>query len=353
MPNKTLQTTEYKEFIQSIKSKIHSSQIKAHIKVNEEMLKLYWNIGEIIVEKQKKSSWGDGFIADISKDIQKEFPDMKGFSATNIKYMRKWYVYYTNSPQAVDFFKDKEIQKITPQIFQIPWGHNREIITKCKSVEESLFYISKTLENGYSRAVLVHQIESNLYARNAQAITNFETKLPALQSDLAKQITKDPYNFDFLTISEKYNEKELEDALIESMTKFLLELGQGFAFVGRQYKLNVGGTEFKCDLLFYHLELECYVVVELKVVPFKPEFAGKLNFYVSVVDEEVKKEKDHPTIGILICKSKNNTVVEYALKNINSPIGVSEYQLTHELPDTLKSSLPSIEDIEAELRSIE
>ena len=341
-----LETTQYKDFIQDIKQKIQSSQIKAHIKVNVELLKLYWELASMIVKKQKLSSWGDGFIADISKDLQKEFPRLKGFSIRNIKYMRQWYIFWSESilkgQQVVAQFESK--------IFQIPWGHNIVIITKCKSLNEANFYINKIIENNYSRAVLVHQFEINLYERAGKSITNFESKLPTINSDLAIQTLKDPYCFDFLNITEQHNEKELEDALMDNMTSFLLELGQGFSFVGRQYKLDVAGSEFKIDLLFYHIKLYCYVVVELKAVDFKPEFAGKLNFYTSVVDGEIKGEKDNPTIGILICKSKNDTIVEYALRDIEKPLGVSEYKLTNILPKGYKSSLPSIEQIERELR---
>jgi len=244
----------------------------------------------------------------------------------------------------VDFLENK--------IFQIPWGHNREIITKCKTLNEANFYVNQTIENNYSRAVLVHQIESALYNRAGKAITNFESRLPSIDSDLAIQTLKDTYCFDFLNITEKHNEKELEDALMDNMTSFLLELGQGFSFVGRQYKLDVGGSEFKIDLLFYHIKLYCYVVVELKAVDFKPEFAGKLNFYTSAVDGEIKGERDNPTIGILVCKSKNDTIVEYALKDIDKPLGVSEYSITDILPKEFKSSLPSIEQIENELKDI-
>jgi len=348
MKNKmNLETTQYTDFIKDIKQKIQTSQIKAHVKVNVELLKLYWELASMIVEKQKLSSWGDGFIADISKDLKKEFPLLKGFSTTNIKYMKKWYLFWSieKSPQVVDFLEKK--------IFQIPWGHNREIITKCKSLNEANFYINKIIENNYSRAVLLHQFETNLYARTGKSITNFESRLPAIESDLALQTLKDPYCFDFLNITEQHDEKELEDALMENMTSFLLELGQGFSFVGRQYKLDVAGSEFKIDLLFYHIKLYCYVVVELKAVDFKPEFAGKLNFYTSAIDGEIKGQRDNPTIGILICKSKNDTIVEYALKDIEKPLGVSEYKFTDILPQEYESTLPSIEQIESELKEIQ
>jgi len=336
-----LKTSDYKKFIQELKSKIQTSQIKASIKVNEELLKLYWQIAQMIVAKQKEASWGDNIIEKISRDLKIEFPNMKGFSVTNIKYMRQWYLFFSKSQQVVD------------QIFKIPWGHNIVVITKIKNIDEALYYTQKTIENGWSRAVLVHQIESRLYYREGKAITNFDKKLPPPQSDLAKASLKDPYCFDFLTMGEKYSEKELEEALTKQITQFLLELGSGFAFVGRQYRLEVGGDEFFIDLLFYHIKLRCYIVVELKTVKFKPEFAGQLNFYVSAIDGELKEKRDNPTIGILICKSKNNTVVEYALNKIDNPIGVSEYELTDRLPQEFKSTLPTIQEIEAELENIE
>lgn len=334
---------EYISFINDIKIKIKQAQIKAAIKVNEELLRLYWEIAKKIVDKQKNSSWGDGIIEQISRDLKQEFPNLKGFSRTNLLYMKKWYL----------FWSDKNVPQVVGEIFKIPWGHNREIITKCNNIDEALFYVKKTIENGYSRAVLVHQIESNLYSRSKKAVNNFDKKLPSPQSDLAKEITKDPYCFDFLSLSEKYNEKELENALMDNLTNFLLELGSGFAFVGRQYRLEIAGEEFFIDLLFYHIKLKCFVVIELKTTKFKPEFAGQLNFYITAVDKKIKEPNDNPTIGILICKSKNNTIVEYALNSIEKPIGVSEYKLLKELPNNLKNALPSIEEIESQLQKIE
>jgi predicted nuclease of restriction endonuclease-like (RecB) superfamily len=336
-----IEPSNYKSFLKKLKSKIQTSQIKASIKVNEELLRLYWDIAQMIVAKQKESNWGDNILEHISKDLKQEFSDMKGFSVRNLKYMRQWFLFWQNG------------QQLVAQIFEIPWGHNIVIITKIKNESEALYYAQKTIENGWSRAVLVHQIESQLYHREGKAISNFDAKLPPTQSDLAKAMLKDPYSFDFLNLTQKHNEKELEDALMEQITNFLLELGSGFAFVGRQYRLEVGGDEFFIDLLFYHIKLKCYIVVELKTVKFKPEFAGQLNFYVSVVDGEVRESNDNPTLGILICKSKNNTVVEYALNKIDNPIGVSEYQLVNKLPKEFKSTLPSIEEIERELKNIE
>ncbi|MGJ0321554.1 PDDEXK nuclease domain-containing protein [Aliarcobacter cryaerophilus] len=342
-------TQEYKQFLFDIKSKIQSAQLKAHIKVNEEMLKLYWEIGSMIISKQKESSWGDKILENISKDLKEEFPALQGFSLRNIHYMKKWVLFYSNSQQSVD----EIVQQLVAQIFQIPWGHNIHIISKAKNIDEALFYISKTIENNYSRAQLVEQMSKELYLRSGKAVTNFESKLPKPQSALANEITKDPYNFDFLTLRESYDEKELEEALIQNMTKFLLELGSGFAFVGQQYKITVDNNDFKIDLLFYHVKLHCFVVVELKTTDFKPEYTGKLNFYITAVDEQIKTKFDNPTIGILICKSKSDTIVEYALRNVNTPIGISEYQLTEILPKEYESSLPTIEQIEAELKGFE
>ncbi len=344
-----LTTVEYKNWIKELKKKFQTSQIKASIQVNSTLLEFYWNLGSDMVKKQKEYKWGSGFLQQLSDDLSREFPDIKGFSKSNLHYIRRWVLFYSNSETSCATNEIEKMAQFVPQLFLIPWGHNRVIISKCKSIDEAFYYVNNTIENGISRSVLVHQIESNLYAREAKAITNFKQTLPPLQSDLAKEITKDPYNFDFLTLTQGYQEKELEDALCENITKFLLELGQGFAFVGRQYKLQVGKEDFRIDLLFYHLKLRCYVVVELKAVAFKPEFAGKLNFYTNAIDGELKTKEDNPTIGILICKSKNDIVVEYALKNIEKPLGVSEYELTEILPKEFESSLPSIEQIEAEL----
>lgn len=332
------QDKDYSAFLYELKNRIKSSQIKAAVTVNRELIELYWEMAEKIVEKQQKSQWGDGLLSQMSKDLQEEFPDIKGFSKRNLELMRQWYLFWT------------DYTAIAKQLVsQIPWGHNLLIASKSKNHEEALFYVQKTIENNWSRAVLTHQIEGNLFVREGKALTNFTASLPAPQSDLARQTLKDPYIFDFLTIREKHDERELEDALIGQVTKFLLELGAGFSFIGRQYKVTVDDDDFYIDLLFYHVKLHCYIVVELKAVAFKPEFAGKLNFYVSTIDGILKTEKDNPTIGMLICKSKKKTVVEYSLSGVNKPIGVSEYQISNALPDNLKSSLPTVEEIEAEL----
>lgn len=339
-----IETKEYNEFLREIKDQIVNAQIKTALTVNRELLKLYWNLSKQIIEKQEKASWGEGILESISHDLQKEFPHMKGFSVRNLQYIKKWYKYWFQiAPQLVAQFGEDFL-------FSIPWGHHREILSKTKKMEEAIFYVAKTIENSWSRNVLVLQIESGLYLRQGGAITNFKEKLPMIHSDLARETLKDPYCFDFLTLTEEYNERELEDKLVENITKFLLELGQGFSYIGRQYKIEVSDKEFYIDLLFYHVKLHCYVVIELKAGEFKPEYIGKLNFYISVVDDIlVDKKIDKPTIGILICKSKDNTIVEYSLRNIEKPIGVSEFKLSEILPEEYKNSLPSIQEIEAEL----
>ncbi len=349
--NEILSTKEYRNWLKELKQKVRQAQIKAAVKVNTTLLEFYWELGADIVEKQKSASWGSGFLKQLSKDLTAEFPYMKGFSEANLNYIRRWFLFYNREIKSGTTCATITKQDIT-QLFKIPWGHNRVIISKCKSKEQALFYVNKTIENGWSRSVLIHQIESKLYKRQGKAITNFAETLPSPQSDLAGELIKDPYNFDFLSLRENYNERELESALLDHITKFLLELGSGFAFIGRQKALQVGKREFFIDLIFYHIKMQCYVVVELKTVDFEPEFAGKLNFYIKAIDEEIKTERDHPTIGILICKSKDKTVVEYALSDIYKPMGVSEYQLIQSLPDNLKSSLPSIEEIEAEFEKV-
>ena len=347
---KELVSQEYKIWLESLKNKFRSSQIKASIKVNTTLLEFYWDLGGQIVQKQEEHKRRSGFLEKLSHDLSAEFPDVKGFSYRNIRFIRQWYIFWQQDAAKIE---NENWQQLVAILFQIPWGHHQIILNKIKNIDEAIYYVQNTMLNGISRSVLVHQIESNLYEREGKAITNFENTLPPIQSDLAKEITKDPYIFDFVALTQDYQEKELEDALTQNITNFLLELGSGFAFVGRQYKLIVGGDEFKIDLLFYHIKLKCYVVVELKATSFKPEHAGKLSFYTSAIDGELKSSDDNPTIGILICKSKNDTVVEYALRDIDKPLGISEYQLTEILPKEYKSSLPSIKEIEAKLDELE
>ena len=369
---------EYKAWLSDIKFKVRNVQIKAALKVQTELLNFYWELGADIVAKQSQSRWGDGLIEQLSKDLMAEFPEMKGFSRSNLKYIKQWYLFYSSATlpnqtaqQAVSQLtpeqkiqqpvgqiqeaeKSQQVvgqtgQRAITHITRIPWGHNIAIITKCKNIDEALYYVQCTLAYNWSRSVLVHQIESGLYKREGTAVTNFAITLPKPQSDLATQTLKDPYVFDFLTMTKDYNERDLENALVTHVRQFLLELGAGFAYMGKQIALQVGEREFFIDLLFYHTKLHCYVVVELKVADFEPEHAGKLNFYLKAIDSQLRTDRDQPTIGILICKKKDKIVAEYALSDINKPIGVSEYRLTESIPDTFKGSLPTIEQIEAEL----
>lgn len=342
---------EYKKFLVELKEKVKNSQLKAAIKVNYELLNLYWELGKKITEKQKEYSWGDSFISNLSNDLKKEFPDMKGFSVQNLKNIRYWYLFYAE--YLIGLQPVSQLKKIENKIKSIPWGHNQRIMYKCKSVREAIFYVEKTIENGWSRTILEHQIDSKLYERLGSAISNFDSRLPKVQSELAKQTIKDPYNFDFLTLRDKYDERELEDALVKQITSFLLELGTGFSYIGRQVHLKVGDSDFYIDLLFYHVKLHCYVVVELKTEKFKPDFAGQLNFYVTAVNRDLKSQEDNQTIGILICKDKDNVVAEYSLTNISQPIGISKYEISKLLEKEYKSSLPSIEEIEQSIKDIE
>ena len=355
---------EYRAWLTDIKFRIRTVQIKAAASVNSELLRFYWSLGADIVAKQTTAKWGDGLLIQLSRDLMAEFPETKGFSERNLKYIRQWYLFYSRNRAigqqpvaqfekqvAVRFPHDEFGQQVVAQITAIPWGHNIAIIAKCKDVEEAFYYVQNTQVHNWSRSVLVHQIESGLYQREGRSVTNFAVALPKPQSDLAKQTLKDPYIFDFLSMTSEYNERDLEKSLIEHITQFLLELGAGFAYIGRQVQIQVGEREFFIDLLFYHTRLHCYVVIELKTMEFEPEHAGKLNFYIKAIDSQFRKEGDQQTIGILLCKNKDKLVAEYALSDIHKPMGVSEYQLTQALPDDLKPSLPSIEDIERELES--
>lgn len=329
---------KYLSIIETIKSEIESARFRATISVNSELTMLYYNIGSIINENK---SWGNKFIENLAKDIKFEYPNSKGYSVRNLKYMAKFAAEYT----------DKEfVQTVSAQI---PWSHNCLIMDKVKTHEKRKWYIEKTIENGWSHSVLTHQIESGLYERQAIAekISNFENRLPDTQSELAIQTMKDPYIFDFIPFKEDMLEKDIEQALVKDITALLLELGTGFAFLGNQYHLNVGGDDFYIDLLFYNLNLRSYVVIELKTGDFKPEYAGQLNFYLSAVDGILKKDTDNPSIGLLLCKSKNDLVAEYSLRDMSKPIGISEYKITSSLPEEYEKQLPSVEDIQKRIKN--
>ena len=328
---------EYLDLVQSIKQEIQSAQYRAALNVNRDLICLYYDIGSAINEHK---TWGNKFIENLATDIRLAFPEAKGYSVRNLKYMAKFATTYP----------DREfVQTVSAQI---PWSHNVAILDKVKTEEQREWYIRKTAENGWSHSVLVHQIESNLYERQviANKVNNFETHLASPQSELAAQTMKDPYVFDFIPFKEDMMERDIEQALVKDVTKLLLELGTGFAFLGNQYHLNVGGDDFYIDLLFYNLNLRCYVVIELKTGEFKPEYAGQLNFYLSAVDGILKKDDDHPSIGLLLCKSKNDLVAEYALKDMSKPMGISAYKVTSSLPEELQRQLPSIEDIEKRIQ---
>lgn len=321
----------YIETFEIIKRQIQISQHKAILNANKEMISLYWNIGKII---DTHSKWGNKFIDNLSKDIRNEFPSSKGFSSRNLKNMVRFYREYT------DF---EFVQTVAAQI---PWSHNLEIL-KINSKEERIWYINKTIENGWSKNILAHQIETQLYIRQHEntKISNFPQRLGETQSELVLETMKDPYVFDFIDLKENAKEKDLEDALINNITKVLLELGKGFAFVGHQYHLEIAEEDFYIDLLFYNIRLRCYVVIELKIGDFKPEYAGQLSFYLTAVDETLKGHFDNPTIGLLLCSHKNNIIAEYTLRDMDKPMGVSEYKITDYLPEELKEGLPTIKDL--------
>ena len=362
MANMTLAgNSEFKSWVSQLKKDIRSTQVKAAIKVNTELLRLYWRMGADICEKQKSAIWGDGWLKELSRELMVEFPNMKGFSHRNLKYIRQWYEFYNQQliigQQLVAQLRNDERQQPVATIsedvfFSVPWGHHLYIISQCKDVARAVFYLNKTVENGWSRAVLLNFLDTNLYERQGKSVNNFNKLLADPQSELAAQTLKDPYNFDFLTLDGEYRERELEQGLTQNVTRFLLELGTGFAFVGSQITLQVGEDTIYPDLLFYHLELRCYVVVELKVTKFKAEHLGQLGMYVSAVNHIKKKPTDNPTIGLLICKTKNNVMAQYALEATNQPIGISEYQLSKLMSEDIQSQLPTIEDIEATLSDI-
>lgn len=340
---------ERRDWFISIKDEIKNAHISTTVKVNNELLRLYATIGNSILDVQQRLGWGSQIINNLAEHIKEEFPDNKGFSVRNLKYMRAFAEAYPEFPIVQVPLAPKSKRFVQVSLAQIPWYHHISLLTKVKDLDERAFYIIETANNGWSRDTMLLQIKTDLYNRQGKAITNFKKTLPALQSDLAQQTIKDPYVFDFLGVAGDMRERDIENQLIDNVSKFLLELGKGFAFIGKQYHLEVAEQDYYIDLLFYHVTLKCYVVIELKNTRFIPEYAGKLNFYLSAVDEAMKTESDQPSIGILMCRDKNNLEVEFSLRGMSQPIGVSEFNLTEILPDSLKSSLPTIEEIEREL----
>jgi len=329
--------TGYADWLSDLKTRIHTAQQRATLAVNRELVLLYWQIGRDILTRQAEQGWGAKVIERLAEDLRLAFPDMKGFSPRNLKYMRAF----------AEAWPDEEF--VQAVLAQLPWYHQLALLDKLPGPETRRWYAAKAIEHNWSRNILVMQIETRLLERSGKAVSNFPATLPKPQSDLARESLKDPYRFDFLGLTDEAQEREIEAALVKHVTEFLLELGAGFAFVGRQVLLDVGGDEFFIDLLFYHLKLRCYVVIELKGGKFKPEHLGQLGFYMTAVDRQIKHEQDNPTIGLLLCKSKNKVVAEYALGDKSQPMGIAEYKMLESLPAELQTSLPSIEQIEREL----
>ncbi len=358
----------YKELFSQVKERIRTAQTRAVLAVNNELIRLYWEVGKMLEERQKQQGWGAGIIPKLSKDIRNEIPEIQGFSERNIGRMIRFSREYPQlgailppvvaklgdtailPPPVAKLKKGKHEQMALQQlVVKIPWIHNVILMEKVKNEGERMWYIQQTISNGWSRNVLNQMIENKAHKRQGKLVNNFDLRLPSPQSDLVQQALKDPYIFDFLTLEKPYHELELEKELIKHLEKFLLELGQGFAFVGRQYYMKIGPKDYSIDLLFYHLRLRCFIVIDLKTVAFKPEFVGKMNFYCNSIDDLLKHEMDQPTIGLIICREKDHVIAEYSLRGMNKPIGVSEYTLTKALPKKLKSALPTIEEIEAEM----
>ena len=368
----------YAALLTEVRSRIRSAQVRATLGANAEMLAMYWDVGRMIEQRQKAEGWGAAVIPRLARDIRNELPEVKGFSERNLKRMVAFFREYSatglivpqaaaqliNGPKVPQIAAQTEAERILPQpvakksgirpILQqtaarLPWFHHVILMEKVKDLPTRYWYMMAAVEQGWSREVMVAMIKNRAHERQGKAVTNFEVRLPAPQFDLAQQVLKDPYIFDFLTLEEPFHEREMETGLIRHLETFLMELGRGFAFVGRQFHLDVGEEDFYIDLLFYHLKLRCFVVIDLKKGPFKPEYAGKMNFYCSVVDEHLRYAQDNPTIGLILCQDRKKIVAEYALRKVQTPIGVSEYELTRSLPAKFKSALPAIEQIEKEL----
>lgn len=365
--------SDYKDWLVELKERFYSHRLKASCATNSYLLDFYWKLGRDIEAKQYTNTYGSGFYKKLSQDLKNEMPGIKGFSPTNLKYMSYFYKLYAplfvNRQQPADDFKGKPSETNIPRatepsqkslqttedfkiLFSIPWDHHCRILSKCKDdINKALFFVRKAWENNWGRDALLNWLDTDLYERDGKAITNFKSTLPSIQSDLAQQITKDPYQFDFLNLREKFDERDIENELVNNVTRFLLELGKGFSYMGRQFRLEVGQQEFFPDLLFYNAHLHAYVVIELKVQSFHPSFLGQLSFYVTAINHQFKTDIDNPTIGLLICKDKDNVVAKYALETYKEPLGISEYQLSKLFPKDFKSSMPTIEELEKGLKN--
>jgi predicted nuclease of restriction endonuclease-like (RecB) superfamily len=356
---------DYAKLLTDLKARVRAAQVRAAVSVNRELILLYWDIGRVIVEAQKTKGYGKQVVERLAVDLQHEFPGMAGLSSLNLWRMRAFYTAYGNKvgilSQAVTESAPPKLSQLVTEsaivppepMASLPWGHNLVLLHKLESNAGRYWYGHKSIEHGWSRAILAHHIDTQLHKREGKAVTNFRRTLPPLQSDLAEQTLKDPYNFDFLTIRSDAHERDLEQGLLNHIQKFLIELGVGFAFVGRQYHLEISGQDYYLDLLFYHLRLRCYVVIDLKMKGFEPEFAGKMNFYLSAVDDRLRHADDKPSIGLLLCKERDQVTIEYALRDFKKPIGVAQWQtkLVESLPKNLKGSLPTVAEIEAELEN--
>ena len=362
-----------RSWVKELKQRYLSARLKAAVEANRTLLEYYWSLGRDIAAKQYANTYGSGFYKTLSHDLRSEMPEEKGFSENNIRYMCRFYQLYSqlfeNPPQGVEDSCDTNLLQgvedfetenrpqfavdLLKEICSIPWFHQQRIIDKSKGdAKKALFFVRKVIENSWGRDMLLNFLSTDLYERQAKAITNFSKTLPALQSDLAQQTTKDPYVFNFLTMTEDYNERELEDALVANVTKFLVELGTGFAYMGRQYRMQVGEKEIFIDLLFYNTRIHAYCCIELKTGSFQASYLGQLGLYVTAVNHQLKTERDNPTIGLLICKDKDNIEAQYSLEAYNLPLGISQYELSKLIPNEIKSSLPSIEEIESTLEQL-
>lgn len=352
MKKEIITVKKYTLFLDEIKKKIRQARYAVALSANRSLLFLYWDIGKTILERQKKEDWGSKVISKLASDLSAEFAEVKGLSRRNLLYMRKFaesYPDFVQEPLAQTIGNKLKDPIVQEPLAQIPWYHHITLLEKVKNKTEREWYIRKTIENGWSRNVLLNQFESNLYNRTGKAVTNFKQSLPSPVSELANQTLKDPYIIDIWGVKEQLKEIELENFLIRNISKLMLELGKGFAFIGNQFRLNIGDKDYALDLLFYNYKLHCFVVVDLKTGEFLPEYAGKMNFYLSGIDSKLKSDKDNPSIGLILCKSKNRIIAEYSLRNLSKPIGIAEYKLVKKLPAKLKSALPSVEELESEL----
>lgn len=336
---------EYAAWIATVKETYRACQLKAAVKVNEALLSFYWWLGREIAERQAEQTWGSGVIERMSLDLRAEFPGTPGFSTTTLWYVKKWYLFYASAPEILH----QPGGELPPLFASVPWKHHCEIVTRCKTVGTALFYLRETARAGWSRSSLLHALDGRFHEKKGQAVTNFAQTLPPARSDLARDVLKSPYDFGFLALDETYDERSLEEALTRQITRFLLELGKGFSFYGRQVELVVSGTSYFVDMMFYHVRLKCFVVVELKVSEFKPEFAGKLNFYVTATDRLLKGKDDNPTIGLLICRSKDDTKVEWSFDGLRKPLGVAAYEGVKILPREWAEALPTAEQLASSL----